>query len=100
MFKAARINVTLPIQKKKKKSNGSEFLFRDHGGKKVLEYYFSSAKIKKHQTGNPKFCSLQKYTSRMKEKSKQCQIMRNKGRPLLKAWLREIRTKRRQEKGC
>ena len=62
MFKAARINVTLPIQKKKKKSNGSEFLFRDHGGKKVLKYYFSSAKIKKHQTVNPKFCSLQKYT--------------------------------------
>lgn len=38
---------------RKKKSNGSEFLFRDHGGKKVLEYYFSSAKIKKTPNWQP-----------------------------------------------
>ena len=35
----------------------------------------------------------------MKEKSKQGQIMRNKGRPILKAWLREILgTERKREK--
>lgn len=43
----------MPLYLYRKKSNGSEFLFRDHGGKKVLEYYFSSAKIKKAPNWQP-----------------------------------------------
>ena len=40
-------------KKKKKNLNCSEFLFRNHGGKKALEYYFSSAKIKKTPNCQP-----------------------------------------------